>query len=104
MVNGESLVLFDKPPDKYVFSDYHRGDVYSRLMAEENEKEISCNVGMASSAAIYILEAGQPQEITISVPLTKNKIDKEAYGDYQTTAQEAWKESLQGVLCITNTR
>ena len=97
------------------FSDYNRGDVYSRLSMKENEKEISCKVGMASSAALYILEAGQSQEITISVPLTKNKsgatppecrgslsggIGKESYGDYQETARLAWKKSLQGACSL----
>ena len=95
-VNRENFVYFDKPPDQCVFSDYQRGDVYSRLSSQENEKEILCKVGMASSAALYILEAAQSEEITILVPLTKNKIEKESYLDYQETAQLAWKKSLQG--------
>ena len=125
-VNRENFVYFDKPPDQCVFSDYHRGDVYSRLSSTENgassalpdksehlaeakgestlakadEKETSCKVGMASAAAVYILEAGQSQKITISVPLTKNKIEKESYGDYQETAQLSWKKSLQGVCSL----
>ena len=97
-VNQENFVYFDKPPDQYVFSDYLRGDVYSRLSSKENEKEISCKVGMASAAALYILEAGLSQEITISVPLTKNKIEKESYPGYKETAQLAWKKSLQGAV------
>ena len=99
-VNRKDFVYFDKPPEQYVFSDYHRGDVYSRLSLNKNEKEVSCKVGMASAAAIYILEAGLLQEITISVPLTKNKIEKAFYLDYQKTAQRAWKESLQGACSL----
>ena len=99
-VNRENFVYFDRPPDHCVFSDYHQGDVYARLSSKENEKEISCKVGMASSAAVYILEAGQPQEITISVPLAKNKIEKESYGDYQEVARLAWKKSLQGACSL----
>jgi len=94
LVNRENLVFLDKPADRYVFSEYNRGDVYSCLSSLENEKEVFCKVGMASSAAIYTLEAGQSQVITISVPLTKNKMDKGDHGDL--TAQEAWKEGLQG--------
>jgi len=99
-VNRETFVYFDKRPDQYIFSDYHRGDVYSRLSSKENEKEISCKVGMASAAAIYILEAGLVQEITISVPLTKNKIEKESYPCHQKTAKLAWKKSLQGACSL----
>ena len=99
-VNRENFVYFDKPPDQCVFSDYNRGDVYGRLSSDENEKEIFCKVGMASSAALYILEAGKTQEITISVPLTKNKIKKESYSDYQETAKLSWENSLQGVCLL----
>ncbi len=99
-VNRENFIYFDKPPDQCVFSDYHRGDVYSRLSSPEDEKEVSCKVGMASSAALYTLEAGQSKEITILMPLTKNKIEKESYRDYQETAQLAWKKSLQGVCSL----
>jgi hypothetical protein len=95
-VNQKDFIYFDKPADRYVFSDYQRGDVYSRLLSQENEKEIFCKVGMASAAAIYILEAGKSQEIIISVPLTEGKIEKESSLAYQTTAQLEWKKSLQG--------
>jgi len=98
LVNQENFIYFDKPADQCVFSDYHRGDVYSRLSLKENEKEISCKVGMASAAAVYILEAGISQEVTISIPLTKNKIEKESYSGYQETAGLAWKKSLQGAV------
>ena len=94
-VNRENFVYFDKHPDQCVFSDYNQGDVYSRLSLKENEKEISCKVGMASAAAVFILEVGKPEEITISVPLTKNKIEKEPSLSYQKTADLAWKESIQ---------
>ncbi|MBF0385474.1 MAG: hypothetical protein HQL27_06340 [Candidatus Omnitrophica bacterium] len=122
-VNRENPVYFDKPPDQYVFSDYHRGDVYSRLFtgqaslsfvasirhakrdgegvpnpvnsAGENEKEVSCKVGMASAAALYELDEGQPREITVSVPLAKNRIEREATYEDERTAQLAWNINLK---------
>ncbi len=99
-VNRESFVYFDKSPDRYVFSDYKRGDVYSRLSLKEEEREISCKVGMASSAAVFVVAAGQTHEITISVPLTKNKSEKESYRNYQETAKLAWKKSLEGACSL----
>ncbi|MCX5678135.1 MAG: GtrA family protein [Candidatus Omnitrophica bacterium] len=99
-VNRENFVYFDKPPDQCVFSDYHRGDVYGRLSSKEDEKEVTCKVGMASSAALYIIEEGQPREITVSVPLTKNKIEKESHWDYQENAKLAWKKSLHGACSM----
>jgi hypothetical protein len=99
-VNRESPVYFDKAPDQYVFSDYQRGDVYSRLLDKENEKEISCKVGMASAAASFTLEAGLAQELTLSIPLTKSKIEKECYQAYRETARAAWEKSLQGASVL----
>ncbi len=99
-VNKKNIVYFDRPPGQYIFSDYLRGDVYSRLSSMENEKEISCKVGMASSAALYIIEPGSSQEITISVPLTKDRIEKVAYSGYEETAQETWKTSLKGICAL----
>jgi len=95
-VNQKDFVYFDKPADRYVFSDYQRGDVYSRLSLEENEKGISCRVGMASAAAVFVLEAGKSQEITVSVSSTKNKIEEKAFLGYQENTKTAWKESLIG--------
>jgi len=97
-VNRDNLIYFDQPADHYVFSEYIHGDVYSHLSSTDNEKGVFCKVGMASAAAIYRLQEGQPMEITISVPLTKNKIGIESNGD--STAQEAWKKSLQGACVL----
>jgi putative flippase GtrA len=99
-VNRESFVYFDKPPVKCVFSDYLQGDVYSRLSCDKNEKEISCKVGMASAAAMYILKEGLAEEITISVPLTQNKIEKGVCPGYQETAKLGWKKNLQGAASL----
>lgn len=96
LVNREKFVYFDVPPDHCVFSNYQRGDVYSRLSSNDKEREISCKVGMASAAALFRLEAGQRREISISVPLTKSHIDKRSYKNYQVEAELAWKRSLEG--------
>ena len=99
-VNQKHFVYFNKTPDQSIFSDYHRGDVYSRLSLKGNEKEISCKVGMASAASLYILEADKSEEITISVPLTKNKYEKESFLGYQETAKLAWRKNLQGACSL----
>jgi len=99
-VNRKDLVYFNVPPERCEFSYYHHGDVYSRLSFPEDKKEIWCRVGMASSAAVYKLEEGQSREITISVPLTKNKIETTSYSGYHETAQLAWKNSLQGACSL----
>ncbi len=100
LVNRKDFVHFDITPDRCEFSYYRHGDVYSRLSLHEDRKEIWCRVGMASSAALYKLEADQKKEVTISVPLAKTKTEKASYGGYQETAQLAWKKSLQGACVL----
>lgn len=98
-VNRKNFIYFDKPPDHCVFSDYQRGDVYSRLSSKENEKKILCKVGMASSAAVFILEAGRPEEITVSMPLTENRMERKSRYP-QEAVQLAWENSLKGVSSL----
>ncbi len=95
-VNQEKFIYFNKPPERFVFSDYCHGDVYSRLLNKENEKEIPCKVGMASAAAVYLLKDGATQEVTVLVPLTKDKMIKESFPGYLESTQLAWKKSLRG--------
>ncbi|MBF0572115.1 MAG: hypothetical protein HQL12_09655, partial [Candidatus Omnitrophica bacterium] len=48
--------------------------------------------------ALYPLDMGVPLEVTVSLPLTTNTIDKQVFDD--STAKEAWKESLQGACAL----
>ena len=93
-INQKEFVHFNKAPQKYVFSEYLHGDVYSRLISDKNENAIFCKVGMATAAAVYPMPAGQDEEIIISVPISNNKIDPKIDNDLM--AQDAWKESLGG--------
>ncbi len=115
-VNQEDFIYFNKPAQQHVFSDYHRGDVYSRLpsaaaigrakqdsgevpnsvhSALEEEEEVSCKVGMATAAALYPIDAGESLDVIVYLPLEKNKIAKEMPEGNRKTAQLAWKKSLQ---------
>ncbi|OGS27556.1 MAG: hypothetical protein A2297_00045, partial [Elusimicrobia bacterium RIFOXYB2_FULL_48_7] len=93
-VNKEDRVYFDKPPDSCAFSNYGRGDVFNNLESQEAAGKITCKAGMATAAAIYKLEPGEPLEVTVTVPLTKNEIEKAG------SAESAWKESLRGVCAL----
>ena len=97
VVNNERTVHLDRQPDRYLFSYYRRGDVYSRLSLPEEEKEITCKVGMATGAALYQLDAGAPLELTVSVPLVKKSAAKISLSGYDDIATRAWEQSLLGV-------
>lgn len=106
-VNKNNFIYFNKPPEKILFSYYQRGDVYSCLPTgqaglhlKEDEKEIYCKVGMATAAALYVMEAEQTIEIILSVPLEKSKFEKEPGCEHQITAQQLWKQSLKDVCSL----
>jgi hypothetical protein len=100
LVNGQQAVFLDKTPDQFLFSNYRFSDVYSHVLSTQNENEVSCKVGMASAAAIYLLDAGEEREIAISVPLTGKTIGEVAPEDSQGVAKLAWERSLKGVCSL----
>jgi putative flippase GtrA len=99
-VNQNDFVYFNLPADRYAFSYYRNGDVYSHLTSPDERNEIWCKVGMASAAALYKLEADLPREMVMQVPLTEDKIKKESYSGYQETAKQTWNKSIQGVCLL----
>jgi hypothetical protein len=72
---GKILFILISLPDRYVFSDYHRGDVYSRLSSMEMKKKFPARSAWPLPP-LYMNCKRDNQEITVSVPLTKTKIEK----------------------------
>ena len=71
-VDGRREVRLDRLPERYVFSDYTEGDVFNQLAKHplHNAKtEIRCDVGLASSAAVFDMEPGKPCLVTARMPL-----------------------------------
>ncbi|OGS20904.1 MAG: hypothetical protein A3J83_00310 [Elusimicrobia bacterium RIFOXYA2_FULL_40_6] len=101
-VNWGDYIYFDKAPDRYAFSYYNQGDVFNNLDSQENKTEVACKVGMATAAAIYKLAPGAPLEVTVSIPLSKTKIEKGNFieGACAKTAESLWEGSLQGACSL----
>lgn len=68
-VNDEHRVDLSEAPDSHHVSDYRSGDVFIHLRELDDIDSIECNIGMATAAAVYHLEAGVAREITVEVPL-----------------------------------
>jgi len=100
LVDKKFPVNFDTPADQCEFSYYRHGDVYSRLPSKEDKTKVSCEVGMATAAALYELKAGQDRAITVEVPLIDFSIKKEPRKDFSQIAQTAWDKSLEGKCSI----
>jgi len=68
-VDGKAAVLFDRKPDRVCMSDYRRGDVLQHLGPEGEASVVTCDVGLATAAALYRLGPGGTAEVIASVPL-----------------------------------
>jgi len=91
-VNNKDIVYLDKKPSHYIFANYNSGDLCQNSMIESEEqgqRSIFCQIGMASSAAVYPLDANNPKEISVRIPLSKT----------ETSTHEPWMEHMQDT-CI----
>jgi len=88
-IDKECSVEFSTPAERYHVSDYRAGDVFIHMHDLGNEETGKCDVGMVTAAALFRLEANQPREIIVKVPLgAKTK---------KTPAPIAsWQEELAG--------
>ncbi len=70
MVNKKEEVHLDHKPFRYVFANYASGDLCANMAQEQGPVSVSCNTGMATSAALYSLVPGQRERVTVRVPLS----------------------------------
>ncbi|MBL8013940.1 MAG: hypothetical protein JNN05_08845 [Candidatus Omnitrophica bacterium] len=84
-INGKTDVVFNNSPDKHIFSNYQLGDVLGRLFS--STQEISCQVGMATSAAFFELLPNQSRDVIVDVALSEKPL-----GTYNKIG---WSEHLK---------
>ncbi len=68
-VDEAAVVKFDALPERHVAADYHSGDVALNLLERAEQTQTTCEVGMATAAALFRLQPGQPRQITAKVSL-----------------------------------
>ncbi|MBI3117775.1 MAG: hypothetical protein HYZ00_03755 [Candidatus Hydrogenedentes bacterium] len=66
---GKTPVRFDVPAQRCVLSCYHEGDVHHDLLSRPESREVRCDVGMASAAALFVLKPETVRTVTVSVSL-----------------------------------
>ena len=95
LVNKETRVELDSPPQDMQFSDYANGDVYYRLGLPKNGLTGDCKVGMATVAALYNTDLDGRTTLRVRVPLDveAKKIHlKQAPAEYKT-----WPQAMRDV-------
>lgn len=101
MVNDAEDVWFDAPADRTVFSEYHSGDVASRLAegARDERRAIRCDVGMATAAALFELEPDRSRSLLVQIPLPPAHDPPVAR--VQPAALQSWPDALAGSCTVS---
>ncbi len=75
VINRRHRCVFDQFPSRLWHSTYRTGDVYHTIIQKGavNQPSSFCDVGMASSAAEFLLTENTPREISVTVPLGARK-------------------------------
>lgn len=94
-VGKRHAVLFDTVPERCVFSNYHAGDVHTRLFEDDARDGVRCKVGMATAAALYGIPAGGEREAVVRVPL-----ERKSRGTSRPGAVAGWERALSGAAVL----
>lgn len=103
LVNWHTLVEFDQTPEKVVFSNYTEGDVIYQLNRAGSDRDISCNVGMATAAALFPLLGGQDGSVHVQIPLGRDIPKKNLFSTRPVPGpiHESWEKALSSVASLT---
>ena len=97
-VGEKPCVQFNTPVDRHITSDYQSGDVFLDLLIREEKDEMSCEVGMATAAALIRLDPIYPREVKIEVNLNYDDKSKPIFPDSSTSAP--WNQTLHGLCAL----
>jgi len=71
-VNGEATVKLGSRPDSIRMAHYAEGDVYLDLPGSRADTQVTCDVGLATAAALYPMSAGVARKLTVGVTLERD--------------------------------
>lgn len=94
-VGRRHLVHFDPAPERYAFSDYHAGDVYTRLFEPDGRDGVRCKVGMATAGALYEIVGGGERQAVVRIPLEGKK-----RGTVPSRGSPGWGRALSGATVL----
>lgn len=95
LVDDRHAVFLSAPWDRMHFSHYTSGDVLQKVMAggDKESSKVECDVGMATAAAMYRLQAGRKKDISVEIPLEKTKSSRRRLLS-DKIALQSWESGL----------
>ncbi len=95
-VNGEATVNLGDRPDSLRMAHYAEGDVYLDLPGSSEQREIDCDVGMATAAALFRVHAGIPRDLGVTVSLERD-LDRM---DKCPESGMSWQDAVEGTAAL----
>lgn len=99
-VNKRQEVRFSRGAERIAFSHYREGDISNHLFANPEATSASCDVGMATAAALFTLGEAGETSVTVRIPLGS---DKEMARAAVRPLKEipSWEETLAGTCRLS---
>ena len=97
-IEGKEAVFFSEVPRSHHISDYRQGDIAIHLQDLKDQRQGTCNVGMATAAAIFPLDEHGLRNLDITIPLN--------VAITRGTEAHQWSHAMSGMprLTIPNER
>jgi hypothetical protein len=102
-INEKDVVHFDRPMDAHRLQEYSGGDAANSLKDADGERAVTCNVGMATAAALFQLDEAGTCDVRLSIPLNTRKLytyKNKAYYHTKTDIQAGWQGSMNEYCTI----
>lgn len=100
-VNERDRVIFDQTIDQDFIQNYSGGDVSNYLAEPNQNKRISCDVGMATAAALFTIN--HRRDVSLRIPLNTRKLhppQKNKISVPIADSHSAWTDTLEGYCKI----
>jgi len=99
-INKDKRVFFDQKVEIHHASDYQNADVFVHLRDREEQQSVKCDVGLATAAALFRMDARSDREVVLSIPLSDLKPnDSRLHG--QSSLKTDWSTALQGAAAFS---
>lgn len=69
VIDNNHSVEFSSPAERHHVSEYSNGDVLHHLKDLQDQTQGTCDVGMVTAAALFLLDVGKESQITASISL-----------------------------------
>ncbi len=93
-VNDTEQLEFHEIPQQVLFSTYERGDVLHRIGDDDSDTAVTCEVGMATAAVLFPVEAGKESRIRMRMDLSEELEQRSPRG---CVPSATWDKALSGI-------